>query len=123
MSNKRMLSALATGLLLLAGPAAAQEPQEQSPSGAMSPESPATPESSAKGFSFRFDPLVIGAINTDVDTDSSKFQEYRDFSNGFTLGFDLLGESADGERYFDFASDNTGRKDARYTLHYGKVGR
>jgi len=106
MSNKLTLSALAIGLLLLAelAPAAAQE-------------------SPAKGFSFRFDPLVIGAIDTDVDTNSSKFQEYRDFSSGFTLDFNLLGESADGERYFDLAADNVRRKDARYTLNYGKVGR
>ncbi len=121
MSNKNTLSALATGLLLLAGlPALAQESQEPQAKADMTESSM---ESSAKGFTFHVDPLVIGAIDTDVDTQSSKFQEYRDLSSGFTLDFHLLGASADNERLFDFDAANAGRQDARYTLNYGKVGR
>src|SRR5829696_5296718 len=127
MSNKHTLSALAAGLLLLAGlaPAAAQETPPAETAGA--PDTTTAEESqeqgSAKGFTFRFDPLVIGAIDTDVDTNSSKFQEYRDLRSGFTLGFNLFGESADGERNLNFSTDNAGRRDARYTLNYGVPGR
>jgi MtrB/PioB family decaheme-associated outer membrane protein len=105
--NRGTLSALAAGLLLLAGtvPAAAAEEKTQE-----------------KGFSFSADPIVIGAISTDVDTKSSKFQEYRDFSSGATLGFNLLGVSGDGERVFNVTGVNARRDDARYTLDYGKPG-
>lgn len=121
MSNKRTLSALATGLLLLAGlPVLAQEPQEAQAKADMTESSM---ESSAKGFSFHVDPLVIGFLDSDVDTGSAKFQEFRDLSSGLLLDLNLLGESADGERYFDFDAAHAGRKDARYTLNYGKVGR
>jgi MtrB/PioB family decaheme-associated outer membrane protein len=109
-TNRDRLSALTSacmlGLLLLAGtvPAAAEEKAQE------------------KGFSFSADPIVIGAISTDVDTRSSKFQEYRDLSSGATLGFDLLGVSGDGERVFDITGVNVRRDDARYTLAYGKPG-
>ncbi len=101
------LSALATGLLLLAGlgSAAAEEDKPQE-----------------KGFSFSADPIVIGAIATDVDTNSSKFQEYRDFSSGLTLDFNLLGVSGDGERVLNITGVNVRRDDARYTIDYGKPG-
>jgi MtrB/PioB family decaheme-associated outer membrane protein len=100
------LSALAAGLLLLAGlsSAAAEE------------------KTAEKGFSFSADPIVIGAISTDVNTKSSKFQEYRDLSSGATLGFNLLGVSGDGERVFDITGVNVRRDDARYTIDYGKPG-
>jgi hypothetical protein len=133
MSNQHTLSALAAGLLLLAGlaPAAAQETPPAETAGAqdtaaahdMTAAEESQDQGSAKGFTFRFDPLVIGAIDTDVDTNSSKFQEYRDLRSGFTLGFDLFGESADGERNLNFSTDNAGRRDARYTLNYGVPGR
>ena len=109
-----MLPALAAGLLLLAGAAAAQEQQAQ--------QDPPAQREQAKAFSFRFDPLVIGAMNTDVDTRSSKFQEYRDLSSGFLMGFRLLGEGTN-DRYFDLDAANVRRDDARYTLEYGVLGR
>ncbi|HKI01133.1 MAG TPA: MtrB/PioB family outer membrane beta-barrel protein [Thermoanaerobaculia bacterium] len=135
MIKSHKLSTLAAGLLLLAGlaPARAQETpmaeepadQETAPAQETAEPSPSTDPStsSSKGFSFRFDPIVIGAIDTNADTNSSKFQEYRDLSSGFTLGFNLLGENADGERNLAFNTDNAGRRDARYTLSYGVPGR
>src|SRR6185436_3732266 len=92
--NRGKLPALAAGLLLLAGltPGAAQETQ------------PAQEQSPAQAFSFRVDRLVIGAIDTDVDTESSKFQEYRDLSSGFVLDFHLAGEGS-GDRTFDLQAD------------------
>lgn len=105
------LTALAAGLLLLAGSAAAQEQQEEKKE-----------EQPAKAFSFRFDPLVIGVLQTDVDTQSSKFQEYRDLSSGFFMDFNLLGEGT-GDRFFNLRASNVRRDDARYTLDYGVSGR
>jgi MtrB/PioB family decaheme-associated outer membrane protein len=102
---KSMLPALAGGLLLLAGAGVAAAQEEQ-----------------AKDFSFRLDPLVIGAMSTDVDTGSSKFQEYRDLGSGFLMSFRLLGEGT-GDRYFEVDAANVRRDDARYTLEYGVPGR
>ncbi len=125
---KGKLSALAAGLLLLAGAAAAQEEQkaQQDPAAqtaAAQEEQPAqdAPEP-AKSFSFVVDPLVIGAMDTDVDTNSAKFQEYRDLSSGFLLDFGVVGR-ASGDRYLDFDAASVGRDDARYTLNYGVLGK
>jgi MtrB/PioB family decaheme-associated outer membrane protein len=77
---------------------------------------------SSQGFTFRLDPLVLGAIETHVDTDSSKFQEYRDLSSGFVLPLLRL-EGEAGDRELDFQAINASRHDARYTLSYGVLGR
>jgi MtrB/PioB family decaheme-associated outer membrane protein len=126
---KGMLTALTAGLLLLAGTgvAAAQEKQEGKQEPQLQQESQPQPEAQpkqepAKAFSFRVDPLVIGAMNTDVDNPSSKFQEYRDLSSGTLLGFRLLGEGT-GDRSLDLNAVHAGREDARYTLNYGVLGR
>lgn len=101
---------LMTGLLLLAGTgsAAAQE---------------TTPPPEKKGFSLRVDPLVIGVLRSHVDSDSSKWEEYRDMSNGFVIPrLHVVGEGA-GDRELDFSAVNVRRDDARYTLNYGVIGR
>ena len=101
---KGMLPALAAGLLLLAGAgaAAAQDEQEGKK------EEPPAQQEPAKAFSFRLDPLVIGALATDVDTPSSKFQEYRDRASGPFLSFHLVGEGA-GDRWLDLNAVNVRR--------------
>jgi MtrB/PioB family decaheme-associated outer membrane protein len=132
---------LLAGLLLLAGPgavisqepaqepaqqpaqepAAAQEPahQEMAPAAAAEP----APEPAKKRFSFRVDPLVLGVLQSHVDTDSAKWEEYRDVSGGFVIPrLHLIGEGA-GERELDFNAENVRREDARYTLAYGIPGR
>jgi MtrB/PioB family decaheme-associated outer membrane protein len=84
----------------------------------------AAQETAAKsGFSFRLDPLVIEAINKDLDTNSARFEEYRDLDSGFRAALRLLGESADGEKNLDLRIVNAGRTDGRYTLNYGVPGR
>src|SRR4029453_14559929 len=116
---KGMLPALAAGLLLLAGAgaaAAAQDKQEEQQ------QEPSSQQEQAKTFSFRFDPLVIGAMDTDVDTRSSKFQEYRDLSSGYFMDFGLVGGGS-GDRYLDLDATQLRRDDARYTLEYGVLGR
>lgn len=76
------------------------------------------------GFKLHLDPLIVGAIETDVDTDSAKFEEYRDFSQGFWLRkLGIAGGDDKGERWLDFDADNAGRHDARYTLGYGVAGK
>src|SRR5436305_8827662 len=86
---------LMAGLLLLAGTAsaAAQEmaqpqdnatqpaqQQEAAPHQEMAPASPTGEH--VKGFSLRVDPLVLGVMRSHVDTNSAKWEEYRDMSNG-----------------------------------------
>jgi MtrB/PioB family decaheme-associated outer membrane protein len=103
------LTALAAGAILWASlaPLAAQE----------------AAQGEAKGFSFNVDPFVLMYMNSDSDTDSAKFMEYRDLEDGVTGFLRLSGESADGERFLDLNADNIGYDDARYTFGYGAVGR
>ncbi len=76
----------------------------------------------ASGFSFRVDPLVLGVIDTHVNTNSAKWEEYRDMSSGFVIPqLRLIGEGS-GDRELDFNAVNARRDDARYTLFYGVPG-
>ncbi len=75
----------------------------------------------SQGFTFRVDPLVLQVLETDVDTESSKFEEYRDLDSGFRPSLHLFGEG--GDRTLDIRADAIGRDDARYTLDYGVSGR
>jgi len=110
---------LAAGCLAFAGPAGAQEAAKEAEKA-----KPAEPAAKSSGFSFRLDPLVIEVLNVDLDTSSSKFNEYRDIQSGFNLPqLHVAGESADGERLLDFRAVHVGRDDARYTLAYGTPGR
>src|SRR5215216_554684 len=97
-TTTRLLLAGLTGLALLAGPgpALAQESDSASPK----------QEEEKKGFTFRVDPLVIGVLQSDVDTTSAKAEEYRDISSGLLLSLDVEGESADGNRTFEFEAAN-----------------
>jgi MtrB/PioB family decaheme-associated outer membrane protein len=106
--SRHKLLALALGALLLGfAPLAAQEEEE-----------------TARGFTFRIDPIVLGVLDTDVDTDSAKFEEYEDWNRGFNIPLlRIVGETPDGERTFRFRGEDLGERDARYTLDYGVVGR
>ncbi len=76
------------------------------------------------GFRIRFDPVVLEVLSTDVDTESAKFQEYRDLNSGFRIPrLHLEGEGAGGERYLDIRLSNADREDARYQLRYGVLGK
>lgn len=73
--------------------------------------------------SFRLGAAEVQYLNTDVDTDSAKLEEYRDLDSGFRIALlRLMGESDDGERVIDFRAVNAPRDDARYTLSYGRPG-
>ncbi|KAB2959040.1 MAG: MtrB/PioB family outer membrane beta-barrel protein [Thermoanaerobaculia bacterium] len=75
------------------------------------------------GFQFRLDPLVLEGLYLDQDTSSSRFQEYRDLSNGFRLTqMALEGVSADLKRELRFEVVNGGRDDAFYGMTYDVAG-
>lgn len=103
-------SILITAAFLLASlhPLAAQEPAEPAPA-------------ENGGFTLRVDSLILQALETQVDTDSSKFEEYRDLDSGIRPALRLVGEG--GERTLDLTAESAGREDARYTLSYGVAGR
>lgn len=74
-------------------------------------------------FRFNLEPFEFDALFVDVDTNSSKFEEYRDMdSGGVARRVRLLGESPDGNRTLDFEIRNVARRDARYTLRYRNSG-
>ncbi|MCB1008537.1 MAG: MtrB/PioB family outer membrane beta-barrel protein [Acidobacteria bacterium] len=76
------------------------------------------------GFQLHLDQLVVGVYDVDVDTDSSKFNEYRDWSNGFQVPrIKISGEDAESGRYLDFSANWVGRRDARYGFEYGVSGK
>lgn len=87
----------------------------------------AAPLGAAEGggdFTLRLEPLTLGILESDVDTASAKFEEYRDLGSGFSIPkLRLFGESADGDRYLTFRGDKVLRDDARYGLDYGVAGR
>ena len=73
-------------------------------------------------FKFHLDPFVIGGLFTDVDTDSAKYEEYRDKDGSMVIPyFHLLGR--DDERTLDFWARNVRRTDARYTALYRVDGK
>src|SRR5690606_31032087 len=75
-------------------------------------------------FHFHVDPLVFEVLEVDVDTASSKFNEYRDIQSGFQLPLlHVWGGSPDGTRTLDFRGEHVLRDDARYRLGYGVAGR
>lgn len=85
-----------------------------------------TPAASAgtEGFTLHLDPAVLETLWTDVDTDSAKFEEYRDLGSGFRLQqLHLFGTGDKGNRLLDIRLQNVGRRDARYWLAYGVAGK
>jgi MtrB/PioB family decaheme-associated outer membrane protein len=76
------------------------------------------------GFSLNLDRLDIAIYDVDVDTNSSKFNEYRDWDSGFAIPkLEISGGTPDGDRYLSFTSQWVGRRDARYNFAYGQSGR
>ena len=82
-------------------------------------------EESAAESAFRFhvDPVVLRPLFVEVDTGSSKFEEYRDMDSGMTVPLlRFFGESGDGNREFEFTAENISRADERYTMIYRNSG-
>src|SRR5262247_1498761 len=62
--------------------------------------------------------ITMGVTQSDVDTLSSKFEEYREVPNGLVLPrFRMLGEAAG--LHYDFRAENTRQADQRYVLRVG----
>lgn len=93
----------------------------------LAPAGPTFADDGATGqgpFTFHLDPLVIEGLALDQDTESSKFQEYRDLDSGFRIPLLLLkGASADGDRTLDFRAENVWRDDVRLGLDYAMAGK
>ena len=100
---KRKLPILALVALAGAGVAAAEEGDK----------APATMSSDWSNSEINF-----GASSVDVNTPSSKFEEYRDVPNGVWFR-SLLFEGKKGDLRYDFFGENFRQADQRYT---GKVG-
>jgi MtrB/PioB family decaheme-associated outer membrane protein len=67
---------------------------------------------------------VVEVLDKGSDTDSAKFEEYRNFDSGLRISFlRLLGESPDQEKTIDLTVINAPRSDARYSLTYAKPGK
>ncbi len=76
-----------------------------------------------EGFAMQMDSIRLEVLETDVDTESAKFNEYRDLKSGFRLSdLRISGAGDGGDRTFAFRADDVGRADARYALDYGVAG-
>ncbi len=76
------------------------------------------------GFKLSLEPLTFGVLETDVDNNSAKFEEYRDLGSGFVIPkLYLEGVSEDGNRYLSFHGKHVLRNDARYGFEYGLAGK
>ena len=70
------------------------------------------------GFRLWVEPVELWVIQKDVDTNSSKFEEYRDLSNGLWTRIGLFGESEDKNRNLAIRLVGIDRRDAHYSLSY-----
>ncbi|HEX6899574.1 MAG TPA: MtrB/PioB family outer membrane beta-barrel protein [Thermoanaerobaculia bacterium] len=117
---RRKLFPLAAGLILLAGSGAAVA-QEQGQEDQTTTQEEQTSTDTRKEFTFRVDPVVLGIWEADVDTDSAKWEEYRDVSSGFVPFLNIEGEA--GDRFMNFRGEHIRRDDARYNFSYGILDR
>ena len=85
---------------------------------------PASADDGSQAFSLHLDELVIAIAEVDVDTDSAKFSEYRDTSQGLLIPrLQLSGATEDHNRHLDLLLARVGRDDARYLFDYGYSGK
>lgn len=76
--------------------------------------------SASAQMTFRIDPIVFQVLETDVDTNSAKFEEYRDLGSGFRIPeLFIQGVTPDGDRYLELSGENVGREDMRFGMRYG----
>ena len=74
-------------------------------------------------FELSIEPIDLEVLDSDVDSDSSKFQEYRDVSSGFRMpSLVINGFSAETDRHLSIFGENIWREDARMTATYGVWG-
>lgn len=110
--NRKIGKWLALTLLLVPLSVAAQEPAEET-----------APAEEPQGFTFTIDPIVFGIMESTVDTNSAKWQEYRDLSSGFSIPLLNIEGRGAGDRYLDFHGENVRYDDARYNFGYGVIDR
>lgn len=75
-------------------------------------------------FQLYLDPIVLEVINSDVDTDSAKFNEYGDYGNGFDIPVLVIeGYGSETDRHLRLFGQNLTRDHARTTTEYGVWGK
>lgn len=84
---------------------------------------PAARAAEDEGFQLHLDALVFGPQWVDVDSNSAKFQEYTDETDGFKIPKVVIsGSDPEGNRELGIWLKDVGQRDARYTLDYDVSG-
>jgi MtrB/PioB family decaheme-associated outer membrane protein len=106
-----------TMALGLAVSAAAEEPQPKKPEEAASPAPAASPAAAEMPPAFSLRRIDFGVQGVETDTNSSRFQEYRDVPTGIVIPFARF---AGGEKFgYDVTAENVLQSDARYRVRAG----
>src|SRR5690349_9398865 len=80
-------------------------------------------EEDESGLQFHLEQFDLGALFTDVDSNSSKYEEYRDRREGVIVpGLALSGQTKDGKHVFELLGRDITRDDGRWTLGLAKPG-
>lgn len=75
-------------------------------------------------FNLNLKDLTVGGLYVDVDSNSAKFNEYRDIQNGAQVPKVVIeGKDAELARWMVIDLRNVGRRDARYSMFYDVSGR
>lgn len=75
-------------------------------------------------FTLNLKSLVVGGRYVDLDSNSAKFNEYRDVSNGAAVPtLKIEGKNADLARWMMIELYNVGQRDARYAMFYDVSGK
>ena len=75
------------------------------------------------GFKLWVKPVSLWVLESDIDTNSSKFQEYLDLSSGLWAGLNIYGEDEAGDRTLALRMQAIGRDHARYQMDYALAGK
>jgi MtrB/PioB family decaheme-associated outer membrane protein len=79
---------------------------------------------SGQDLEFHLAPLTVGFLETDIDSESARFEEYRDLGSGLWIpSLRIFGDEDGGDRYLRFDATDVARDHARYRLAYGVWGR
>jgi hypothetical protein len=75
-------------------------------------------------FNLNLKSLIVGGRYVDLDSNSAKFNEYRDIGNGAAVPtLKIEGKNADLARWMMIELYNVGQRDARYAMFYDVSGK
>jgi len=123
MKRRILVSAIAAALSLLLNPSAGAVAQD-APEATADEEVVAESDAPAEGERYKkFGSVTFGLMLVDQNGESSKLDEYRDFSPGLFVERLLYKyEDTQAGRYFDFGVHGLGRDDPGLQLEFGSVG-